>query len=348
MVPAPAVLFANPTAQSGRAADWIKRARALLDESGIEHRFVATEPQGRTIELVSRAIDEDGARLLVYMGGDGTFAEVAKGILGAGHASEATLGMLPTGTANDQGKSFGLSAGPGALADNVKVIAAGAAIRVDVGRIQLLDAADQVFHTDLFFDSASIGFGASALATRNRDREIVSGIPVLRELYRDHLVYAGAVVRRFLESYVTDVKFDLDVEVWPGGGGPPRQLRYQSLLDVIIKNTHVFGGEWVLDPDALADDGLFELVPIAGRRDLTSKLLATYRHSPIDEADLRAIGIEHSEPVPGERFELTILAPGATEPPAAQIDGEELPRSDRFRIDVLARCLRLIVPRDRR
>lgn len=348
LVAAPAVLFANPTAQSGKAADWIKRARALLDERGLEHRFVPTEPQGRTIGLVTSAIDDDGARLVIYMGGDGTFAEVAKGILASQHAPAVSMGMLPTGTANDQGKSFGLSAGAGALSDNVGVIAAGATICVDVGRIQLLDASDQVFHSDLFFDSASIGFGASALATRNRDRELVSGVPLLREVYRDHLVYAGALVRRFLETYVTDVKFDLEVKVWPGHGEPPRELRYHSLLDVIIKNTHVFGGEWVLDPSAEADDGLFELVPIAGRRDLTSKLLATYRHSPINEDDLRAIGIEHSEPVPGERFELTILQPGASEPPSAQIDGEELPRSDRFRIVVLARCLRLIVPRDHR
>ena len=36
--------------------------------------------------------------------------------------------MLPTGTANDQGKSFGLAAGPDALATNVAVIAAGAPI----------------------------------------------------------------------------------------------------------------------------------------------------------------------------------------------------------------------------
>ncbi|HEY0192124.1 MAG TPA: hypothetical protein VGC42_13480, partial [Kofleriaceae bacterium] len=46
---APAVLVANPTAHSGKAADWIRIARALLDEAHIPHRFVATEPEGRTI-----------------------------------------------------------------------------------------------------------------------------------------------------------------------------------------------------------------------------------------------------------------------------------------------------------
>jgi diacylglycerol kinase family enzyme len=337
--PPPAVLFANPTAQSGRAADWVKRARALLDEVGIDHRFVATEPHGGTIEIVQRAIDEDGARLVIYMGGDGTFAEVAKGILRSGHAATVRLGMLPTGTANDQGKSFGLSAGPGALADNVRVIASGSTIALDVGRIQLLDADGKSLHSDLFFDSASIGFGAATLATRNRDRELVSAIPVLRNLYRDNLVYAGALMRRFLETYVADVKFDLEATI------DGKVYQFRSLLDVILKNTHIFGGEWVLDPDAESDDGLFELVPVAGRRDFTSKMLATYRHSPISDDDLRALGIEHSEPITGASFDLRVVKPGA-EPPEIQIDGEEFPRSDRVRVDVLARVLRLIVPRD--
>jgi diacylglycerol kinase family enzyme len=88
-------------------------------------------------------------------------------------------------------------------------------------------------------------------------------------VYRDMLVYAGAVVRKFAESYVSDVKFDLAVDI----DGHP--YSFDSLLDVIVKNTAVFGGEWVLDPDTRADDGKFELIPIYGRRDLTSKLFAS-------------------------------------------------------------------------
>src|SRR5262245_38273015 len=131
----PAVLFANPTAQSGQAAEWIKTARALLDAAGVTHTFEATAPAGGTVEIVRRAIDENNTRTVIYMGGDGTFAEVAKGVLSSDHAADVAMGMLPTGTANDQGKSFGLAAGAGALADNVKVVAAGATLRIDVGKI---------------------------------------------------------------------------------------------------------------------------------------------------------------------------------------------------------------------
>jgi diacylglycerol kinase family enzyme len=39
------------------------------------------------------------------------------------------------------------------------------------------------------------------------------------------------------------------------------------------------------------------------------------------------------------------MQPGADKEPAAQIDGEEFPAGDRFRIEVLPRVLRLLVPR---
>jgi hypothetical protein len=117
------------------------------------------------------------------------------------------------------------------------------------------------------------------------------------------------------------------------------------LLDVIVKNTKIFGGEWVLDEGTEADDGLFELIPVRGRIDLTTKLVANLRHLPVGDDTLRALGLEHSEPIAGSRFAMTVVSAGADRFPAAQIDGEELLAGERYRIDVLPRCLRLIVPR---
>ncbi|HUJ60277.1 MAG TPA: diacylglycerol kinase family protein [Kofleriaceae bacterium] len=332
----PAVLVANPTAHSGKAADWIRHARALLDHAGVAHRFVPTEPEGATIERVREAIDDAGARAIIYMGGDGTFAEVAKGILASQHAPDIVMGMLPTGTANDQGKSFGLEPGPGQLERNVAVVAAGEVMPCDVGRLAIERAGKEV-HRDLFFDSFSIGLGAASLATRNRDRERVGRIPGLGAIYRDQLVYIGAVVQRFVESYVVDVKFDLDAVI------DGASHAYEHLIDVIIKNTRVFGGEWVFDDRARSDDGRFELVPIAGRRDFTAKLLGTLRHGPIGLDDLQRVGIEVEPAITGARFELAVHGEGGVLP-AAQCDGEELPAGELYRIAVVPRALRLIVP----
>jgi len=337
MAGAPAVLVANPTAHSGKAADWIRHARALLDEAHVTHRFVATEPEGRTILRVREAVDA-GARVVVYMGGDGTFAEVAKGILASDHAGEVAMGMLPTGTANDQGKSFGLTAGAASIPRNVGVIAAGETVGCDVGMLAIERGLKEI-HRDLFFDSFSIGFGAASLETRNRDRERVGRIPGLGMVYRDHLVYAGAMLQRLLESYVVDIKFDLDATI------DGTHHRFPAILDVTIKNTKIFGGEWVFDPNTESDDGRFELVPVTGRRDFGTKLIATLRHSPVNADDLAALGIEHAPPVGGSRFDLGVHTEGG-QLPAAQIDGEEIPAGDRYIVSVARRALRLIVPRE--
>lgn len=330
------MLFANPTAQSGKAADLIRHTRALLDETAIKHSFTPTEPEGRTIDRVREAIDDDGVRVVIYMGGDGTFAEVAKGIFASRHAAECVMGMLPMGTANDQGKSFGLDSGPASLERNVRVIAAGEVVGCDVGRLVVERDRKQI-HTDLFFDSFSIGLGAASLETRNRDRERVGRIPGLGMLYRDQLVYAGAILQRLAESYVVDIKFDLEAII------DGKVHSFDNLLDVIVKNTQIFGGEWVFDPNIESDDGLFELVPVTGRRDFGTKMLGSLRRSPVGIDDLSALGFEHEKPTTGAHFELDVRANPL---PAAQCDGEELPAGDRYRIDVVPRALRLIVPRE--
>jgi diacylglycerol kinase family enzyme len=332
------LLVGNPTAQSGKNAARIAEAARLLDGAGVAHRFLATAPAGATVQLVADALAADAALdTAIYMGGDGTFAEVAKGVLASAHAPEVAMGMLPTGTANDQGKSFGLAAGPGALDRNVDVIAAGAALAIDVGAITI-HGETPAPRRDLFFDSFSIGIGAATLATRNRDRELVGRIPGLGLVYRNNLVYAGALLQRLLESYVVDVKFDVAAVI------DDRPYRFVDVLDVIVKNTRIFGGEWVLDPRAEADDGVFELLPVTGRRDFTQKLVSTFRASPITEGDLRGLGFDLAPPVTGRRFTLEVHVDGPR--PAAQFDGEEIAAGDRYEIEVLPRCLHLIVPRD--
>jgi len=330
----PAVLVANPTAQSGKAAAVIERARQLLDRAGIAHEFLASEPDGGTVEVVRRAIDERAFRLVVAMGGDGTFAEAAKGILASAHAAEVALAILPTGTANDQAKSFGLVTGANALESNIEVIRAGATFPLDVGRVERLDEGDRVTHQDLFFDSFSLGLGAAVLAERNRDRRRVADIPFIRALYRDRLVYAGALLKKLTRGAAFHLEAVVDGVV----------MTYDSVIDVIVKNTPVYGGEWVLAPAATADDGLLEMVPVVGLGDFTSNIVSRLRGSPIGDYELAQLGIQPTRPVPGREFTLTAFQPGVLEPPAAQVDGEELPAGERFRVVTLPRLLSVVVP----
>ena len=166
----------------------------------------------------------------------------------------------------------------------------------------------------------------------------MAGIPFLRGIYRDNLVYAGALLRQLARSAAGLATFDLEAVV------DGQVHTYRSVLDVIVKNTPVYGGEWILAQDATATDGLFEMVPVTGLTDLTTKALSSLRQSPISEYDLALLGIETARPVVGRRFHLTARHPAADRPPAAQIDGEELAPGDHFLVEVLPRVLRLVVP----
>ncbi len=326
------LLFGNPSAQSGRAKEAVDRASALLAAAGVDVVFVETEPEGRTPALVARTIRERSPDAVLALGGDGTFNEVARGILASG--SSPPLGMLPMGTANDQGRSFGLLPGREHIGEHVEVILAGHQALLDVGRIDALDAAGGVIASTLFFDSASFGFAPDILAARNRDRREVSQIPLLSLLYRDQAVYVGAALDRWLSSFVEPMKFGCVVTA------DRFQRSYVELTDLVVKATPIFAGHWVLDRRAEPDDGLFELIAVASRREWGSRIVGDLAKNPVRP---EILGLDPKEHLAAARFDIELLREGETGV-ASQIDGEEWARAFRFRIEVDARRLPLLTP----
>jgi diacylglycerol kinase family enzyme len=328
------LVVGNPTAQSGKNQERIDRALALMKGAGIAADLLPTLPGGKTIDAVRSALDGGAHRAVVAMGGDGTFREVAAGLYTSRRREEVALGMLPTGTANDQGKSFGLDADQNALERNVEVIRAGHETRLDVGIYRAGDAPTPEY----FFDSCGWGLSARVLAQRNKDREFVETLGPLKEVYRDHAVYAGAFLKTFLESYVVDDKLRV-VAVLDG-----QRVELNGLTDLIVKNTRVYAGAWVFDEDSRHDDGIFELVPFVGKRDWMSKAIRDLEAVPLNEQMLEELGLEHSKLLRASTMELEIFDPDGGAPLATQLDGEAWPAHPRVRIEVARQGLRLIVP----
>lgn len=247
------------------------------------------------------------------------------------------MGMLPSGTANNQGRSFGVSADPEALQANLEVIEAGNITRLDVGQVEKVDEHGEVLGRELFFDSIGWGFQADVLEQRNRDREVVGRIPLLRELYRDQAVYAGAALNRYLSSWVEPTVFDAEVETRGA------LHRYTRLTDLIINGTPVYAGDWVLDRRSEPDDGRMELVPVKGRRELLTKAVLDFRRSPLWREHIDAIGAFHSDGYSADAFDVRLSRPGKYDIPC-QIDGEEWLGGDSFKVRVLANRLPLLTP----
>lgn len=328
------LLVGNPTAQSGKNQQRIERALELIRAAGIAAEFLSTLPNGETITAVREALEKKPYRVVVAMGGDGTFREVAAGLYTSARREDIALGMLPAGTANDQGRSFGLQADKSALERNVSVLCAAHETRLDVGIYRAGDARDVTY----FFDSCGWGLSARVLAQRNKDRALVEQLGPLKELYRDQAVYAGAFLKKFLESYVIDDKFRVVAHL------DGQRVELEGLTDLIVKNTRVYAGAWVLDESSRHDDGIFELVPFVGKLDWTSKAIRDLEVVPLNEEVLEQVGLEHSKLRRASRMDLELFAPAGGAPLATQLDGEEWPAHARVSIEVAARGLRLIVP----
>lgn len=334
------LLVGNPSAQSGQASRSITRAAELLTRAGRDVIVVHTEPAGRTPEVVARAIEAHTPGLVCALGGDGTFNEVACGLLASG--KDTPLGIFPMGTANDQGKSFGIAAGPTNLEAQADVIVRGFVRRIDVGDARAFIGAELVAQ-GRFFDSLSFGLAPDVLAARNRDRRNVANVPLLSALYRDQSVYVGAALERMWSSLVEPMHFDAVIET------DRFELARTRLTDVVIKATPVFAGEWVLERRAEPDDGLFELITVASRREWLERVVGDLAANPFRPL---AIGPVFGVPIPGlsrpdhqaaSRFSLAFYRPGR-ELVASQLDGEEWIAGDAFEVEVTARALPLLVP----
>ncbi len=336
-----ALLFGNPSAQSGRAEAAIEAAVAALRAGGIETAVVPTEPAGRTPALVAKEIAAQRPDLVLELGGDGTFNEVARGVLASG--ADVPLGMFPMGTANDQGRSFGLRPGAPHVAEHARIVREGHETHLDVGRILAKDTAAAVTAEALFFDSASFGLAPDILAARNRDRAAleegplrhVKHVPILGELFRDQALYVGAAIDRLAASVVEPSRFSAVVTT------DRFERTWSALTDLVIKATPIFAGAWVLDPDGEPDDGLFELIAVETRADWVTRVASDLAHTPLRPD---ALGILRREHLSASRFDIALYAESARGAVASQIDGEEWHTGERFEIEVLPRRLRLLTP----
>ena len=124
------VIF-NPASGHGRGARRIELYRKLLDRRLGSHEWVRTEAAGDEGELAEHALRE-GADLVVAVGGDGTWSQVADRLVASGE-SEVALGVLPAGTGNDFARSLGISYG--SPEEAVAALAARKTRRIDVGRV---------------------------------------------------------------------------------------------------------------------------------------------------------------------------------------------------------------------
>src|SRR3712207_1505364 len=94
-----AVIIGNPNSGRAGSRGYLERCAKILRSGGLDVDVLNTEHPDHATELATLA----GDRLVVAAGGDGTVNEVINGL-----GKNATLGILPLGTANVLARELGL------------------------------------------------------------------------------------------------------------------------------------------------------------------------------------------------------------------------------------------------
>ncbi len=210
------VIF-NPAARSERAA----RLRDKIQALGARAVVRPTGGPDDARALAARAV-EQGYRVVVAAGGDGTINEVVNGLAG----SDVTLGLLPLGTMNVFAAEMGIPSNQ--IKRCWEIIEAGHVREVDLARA----------NTRHFVQLAGVGFDAQAVA--GVDWEAKKSLGPL-----SYIISAAKVAAQRPP--------ELTIECADGGG-----TRKGSF--VLVGNGRYYGGRVTVFKGARNDDGLLDVL----------------------------------------------------------------------------------------
>jgi YegS/Rv2252/BmrU family lipid kinase len=234
----PFVLVVNPRAGAGRAGQQLDALTAALREGGARFDVVQTRGPGDATVRVREALDA-GAEGIAVVGGDGTLNEAVNGFFepdGTARDTEAWLGPLPCGTGGDFRKSVGIGTDMNAT---VTRMLWATPRPIDVGWLEFRDHEGKKA-ARAFLNIASFGLGGLVDQIVNAGPKWIGGKPAF---------FLGTLraMRRYSNRKVV---ITVDDE-------PPRET---EIVNVAVANGQYFGGGMHIAPEAVLDDGLFDVV----------------------------------------------------------------------------------------
>jgi len=247
-------VIVNPNAGNGKGKkDWDRIAgHFAAHEIPIVSKF--TERKGHAIEYTRSAI-ENGYRKIISLGGDGTLNEVVNGIFTQNSCptKEITVGMLPVGTGNDWGRMFGI---PLVYDTAVRVIKEYKTMPHDIGLITYFTGEEQ--HKRYFINIAGLGFEALVVKKTNKQKD---------KGRSNNAIYFYNLLSSLIAYRNTPVEFEID-----------GKKNSATIFSINVGNGRYCGGGMRQTPEALPDDGLFDITVIKemGRIEIIKSLKLLY------------------------------------------------------------------------
>lgn len=242
-----AVIIGNPNSGRGGDRNRLKRYAEMLGDGGAgEVEVWNTEHPNHATELAQLA----GDMLVIAAGGDGTVNEVVNGL-----SKEATLGILPLGTANVLARELGLPLDPDTACERI--------LEDKRSRIDIGVATDHNETERRFTCMAGMGF----------DAHVVNEVTPRLKRYLKALAFPLAAVKVYLE-----------------GDLPPLHVVHGDTTYVtqfaIVANGHYYGGDFRVTGASTLTTGSLEVVLVDQvgrllRADILTRILA---RMPLDRS----------------------------------------------------------------
>lgn len=233
------LVIVNPNAGRRRGLlDW-EKISGHLRQYDLEFEPVFTERPGHATEIAIEYIEGDGYRKVVVVGGDGTMNEVVNGIFHQKRfrTTDITLGMITVGTGNDWGRMFGI---PSDYEEAVKVLTRNQTFIQDAGIVSYCNEDEPAKR--YFVNIAGMGFDAEVARKTNRMKQKGKGGVLLYFIN----IFTSLINFRHVEALINVDGFDVENKIFSMNVGI---CRYN-------------GGGMIQAPNAVPDDGLFDLTVI--------------------------------------------------------------------------------------
>ena len=301
------LVVVNPNAGIGKVGkDWGRISR-LLDKHAFAYQAVFTEGPGHAIDLVAESVG-DGTRKIIAVGGDGTMNEVANGIFKQKEAAttDITVGMISVGTGNDWVRTYEI---PMEYEKAIQVLSKEYTILQDAGIVSYYNSSYK--NQRYFVNMAGLGFDGLVAQKTNADKQRGKGNPLL---YIKHLLKSLFSYKSSNTILIVDGKevkglyFSMGIGIGKYNGGGMKQA-----------------------PDAIPDDGLFDLTLI---KDLSKWSIVTNVRRLYDGTIKKYHKVET---LLGKKIEVACKTPILLE-----ADGESLGHSP-FSFDIIPQSIRVVV-----
>jgi diacylglycerol kinase (ATP) len=295
------VFLVNPASANGKTGKrWPQIAQAA-HAAGLRGEAIFSERAGQLGELAREAADE-GATLLVVVGGDGTVHEVVNGLAGR---EGVELALIPRGTGWDFARGHAI---PKRLSEALRIAQDGIARPFDLGRATY--RTDGREETAWFANMASVGMSGAVAAKANSTTKALGA-------KTSYLLALGVVFARWKNVHLR-VRVD-------------EEERDALMEDTIVAVGRYLAGGMKITPDAEPDDGLFDVLLIGDvtKAELVRVMPKIYRgtHLPHPKGEVlrgSTVSIEADEPMP---IQLDGEQPGTT-----PVSFELVPAAIRLRV----------------